>query len=46
MDRWLTNTLALLVMAIMALPCIWVLGGRTPLARRVMMDLGRLRSWW
>jgi hypothetical protein len=42
--RWLTNTVALLVSARMALACIWVLGGSTPLARRVMMDLGSVRS--
>lgn len=30
----------------MALAWIWVLGGRTPLASRVMMDLGRVRSCW
>ena len=28
-----------------ALVCIWVLGGRTPLARRVMIDLGSVRSY-
>lgn len=39
------NTLALLVMARMALAWIWVLGGSMPLARRVMMDLGKFRSY-
>lgn len=38
------NTVALLLMATMAFPWICVFGGRTPLARRVRMDLGRLRS--
>lgn len=46
MARWLINTTALLLRARMALAWIWVLGGRTPLARRVMMDLGRVRSCW
>lgn len=39
------NTVAPLVSARMALACIWVLGGSTPFARRVMMDLGRVRSY-
>jgi hypothetical protein len=38
------NTVALLLSASIALACICVLGGSTPFARRVMMDLGRLRS--
>jgi hypothetical protein len=42
--RWLMNTVALLVSARMALACICVLGGSTPFARRVMMDLGSVRS--
>lgn len=42
--RWLMNTVALLVRARMALAWICVLGGRTPLAKRVMMDLGSVRS--
>lgn len=45
LERWLMKTIALLLMARMAFAWIWVLGGRTPLARRVMMDLGRLRSY-
>lgn len=44
LDRWLMNTVALLLSASIALACICVLGGSTPLARRVMIDLGRLRS--
>lgn len=43
--RWLMNTVAPLVSARIALACIWVLGGNTPFARRVMMDLGRVRSY-
>lgn len=43
-DRWLMNTVALLLSARIALAWICVLGGSTPLARRVMIDLGRLRS--
>lgn len=43
-DRWLMNTVALLLRANIALACICVLGGSTPLASRVMIDLGRLRS--
>lgn len=39
------NTVALLVMARMALAWIWVFGGKTPLARRVIMDLGSCSSW-
>jgi hypothetical protein len=42
--RWLINTVALLLRARMALAWIWVFGGRTPLAKRVIIDLGRLRS--
>jgi len=42
--RWLMKTLALLVMARMALAWICVLGGSTPLARRVIIDLGSVRS--
>lgn len=38
------KTVALLVMARMALAWICVLGGRTPLARRVMMDFGSCSS--
>ena len=38
------KTLALLVMARMALAWICVLGGSTPFARRVMIDLGSVRS--
>ena len=44
MARWLMNTVALFVKARMALACICVLGGSTPFARRVMMDLGSVRS--
>lgn len=39
------NTVALLLMARMAFACICVLGGRTPFARRVIIDLGSVRSW-
>lgn len=42
--RWLMKTVALLLSAKMALACICVLGGSTPFAKRVIMDLGRLRS--
>lgn len=43
--RWLMKTVALLLSARIALACICVLGGSTPLASRVMIDLGRVRSW-
>jgi hypothetical protein len=43
--RWLINTVALLVKASIALACICVLGGSTPFASRVMMDLGSVRSY-
>ena len=39
------NTVALLLRASIALAWIWVLGGSTPLAKRVMMDFGRFRSY-
>jgi len=42
--KWLINTVALLDNARIALACIWVFGGRTPLASLVMMDLGSVRS--
>lgn len=42
--RWFINTVALLVMASMALAWIWVFGGKTPFARRVIMDLGSCSS--
>lgn len=42
--RWLMNTVAPLLIARIAFAWIWVLGGRTPFANRVMIDLGRLRS--
>ena len=43
--RWFMKTTALLLSARIALACICVLGGSTPLARRVMMDLGSVRSY-
>lgn len=42
--RWFTNTVALLLKATMAFPCICVLGGKTPFASLVIIDLGRVRS--
>lgn len=42
--RWFMNTVAAFVMASIALAWICVFGGKTPLANRVMMDLGRFRS--
>lgn len=41
----MTKTVVLLLMARMALAWICVLAGRTPFARRVMIDLGRVRSY-
>src|SRR3954465_10564015 len=38
------KTVALLLSAKMAFACIWVLGGSTPFASRVMIDLGSVRS--
>lgn len=38
------KTVAPLLIARMALAWICVLGGKTPFARRVMIDLGKLRS--
>ena len=43
--KWLTKTVALFVSASMAFACICVLGGSTPLARRVMIDLGSVKSY-
>lgn len=42
--KWLIKTVALLVMARIAFACICVFEGNTPLARRVMIDFGSVRS--
>ncbi len=42
--RWLMKTVALLVSARIALAWICVFGGSTPLAKRVMIDLGSTNS--
>lgn len=39
------NTVALFVSARIALACICVFDGNTPLAKRVMMDFGSVRSY-
>lgn len=39
------KTVALCLRASTALPWIWMLGGSTPLASLVIMDLGRFSSW-
>ena len=42
--KWLIKTVALLVMARIAFACICVFEGNMPLARRVMIDFGSVRS--
>jgi len=43
--RWLMKTIALLLIAWIAVAWICVLAGKTPLARRVIIDFGSCRSW-